>query len=86
MRPYPRHVCAFVDFGSREAAATAMDRLCVARDLAESEDRDEDAAACRAGILELKASIAACGWHLRFDPTLPGHVVETRRQESARNS
>lgn len=53
-----------------------MDALCVARDVAEAEGKDVRAA--RAAVEELRESIAACGYVLTFDPTLPGHVVLPR--------
>jgi hypothetical protein len=71
---YPPHVVALIDLYAREQAGQELDRLCVARDVAEVEDRLEDAEAARAAIREALRVVADHGWTVRFGPH--GHEVE----------
>lgn len=80
MEPYPPHVIAFVDAGSREQAAQRLDELCVQRDIAQVEGTAEELAALLMGIAELKTSIEACGWTLSFGPN--GHEVQARTERA----
>lgn len=65
-----------VDEGSLEAAASMMDTLCVARDVAEADGGDVVAA--NAAIREAVDAIGRCGYVLRFDPVRGCHEVQVR--------